>query len=62
MAKTKGQQKHTASASLKVPQVLVPNARLFLAFLILFAVATFIFTENYWLAIAEGAVILALIV
>ena len=60
MAKASGGKK-SASAS-KMPRALTPSSRLFLLFLILFAVVTVIFTDSYWLAFGEGGIILALII
>ena len=62
MAKSAGAKKQSASAPMKMPQALMPNSRLFLIFLILFAVATFFFSDRLWLAFAEVGIILALIV
>ena len=60
MAKKEKSRQPSASAVSKVPQALMPNSRLFLIFLILFAVVTFIFTDSYWLSGAEGGIITAL--
>ncbi len=62
MARSDGAKKSSASAPMKIPQALMPNSRLFLIFLILFAVATFFFSDRLWLALAEVGIILALIV
>ena len=62
MANSGKQQKRSGSAAAKIPQALMPNSRLFLAFLVLFAVATFIFSDQLWLALAECGIIVALIV
>ena len=62
MARSDGAKKQSASSPMKFPQALMPNSRLFLIFLILFAVATFFFSDRLWLAFAEVGIILALIV
>ena len=62
MAKKEKSRQPSASAVSKVPQALMPNSRLFLIFLILFAVVTFIFTDSYWLSGAEGGIIIALLI
>lgn len=46
----------------KIPRALMPNSRMFLLFLIIFAVATFFFSDRLWLSAAEGVVILLLII
>lgn len=46
----------------KLQRALMPNSRMFLLFLIAFAVATFFFSDRLWLSAAEGVVILILIV
>ena len=61
MAKRPEQSKQENTAS-RLPSGLTPNSRLFLAFLVVFAAATLIFTDQPWLAAAEGAVILVLVV
>lgn len=55
------QKPKTPNAS-KVQRALMPNSRMFLLFLIIFAVATFFFSDRLWLSIAEGGIILILIV
>ena len=62
MAKAEGQKKQTASAASKMPQALMPNSRLFLFFLVLFAAATYFFFDWKWLPYVEGAVAVALII
>ena len=62
MARSDGAKKQSASSPMKFPQALMPNSRLFLIFLILFAVATFVFSDRLWLALTEVGIILALIV
>ena len=46
----------------KIQRALMPNSRMFLLFLIIFAVATFFFSDQLWLSVAEGVIILILIV
>ena len=58
----KDKQKRDHAVS-HVPSGLMPNARLYLIFLVIFAVATLILVrDRWWIAAAEGAVIIALIV
>jgi len=46
----------------KLQRALMPNSRMFLLFLILFAVITFFFSDRLWLSICEGVIILLLII
>ena len=46
----------------KLQRALMPNSRMFLLFLIVFAVITFFFSDRLWLSIAEGVIILLLII
>ena len=55
-------QKPKAPNYSKIQRALMPNSRMFLLFLIIFAVATFFFSDQLWLSIAEGVIILSLIV
>lgn len=55
-------QKPKAPNYSKIQRALMPNSRMFLLFLIIFAVATFFFSDQLWLSIAEGVIILILIV
>ena len=58
----KDKQKQTQSAP-RVPSGLMPNAKLYLAFLVIFAIATLVLVrDRWWIAAAEGGVIVALIV
>ena len=61
MAKNPDETKQQ-SAMNKIPAGLTPNSRLFLAFLVIFAVATLLFSDRLWLAAAEGAIILVLVI
>lgn len=61
MAKHPEEKKQQSAASI-IPAGLTPNSRLFLAFLVIFALATLLFSDRLWLAAAEGAIILALVV
>ncbi len=45
----------------RIPRTLMPNSRMFLLFLIVFAVATFFFSDKLWLAAAEGGIVFLLI-
>lgn len=51
-----------APSNSKLQRALMPNSRMFLLFLIIFAVATFFFSDQLWLSIAEGCIILILLV
>ena len=42
----------------KLQRALMPNSRMFLLFLIVFAVLTFLFSDRLWLSIGEGVIIL----
>ena len=55
-------QKPKAPNYSKIQRALMPNSRMFLLFLVVFAVATFFFSDQLWLSIAEGVIILILIV
>lgn len=55
-------QEPKAPNNSKLQRALMPNSRMFLLFLIIFAVATFFFSDQLWLSIAEGGIILILIV
>lgn len=55
-------QEPKAPNNSKLQRALMPNSRMFLLFLIIFAVATFFFSDQLWLSIAEGCIILILIV
>ena len=46
----------------KLQRALMPNSRMFLLFLIVFAVLTFFFSDRLWLSIGEGVIILLLII
>ena len=46
----------------KLQRALMPNSRMFLLFLIVFAVITFFFSDRLWLSICEGVIILLLII
>lgn len=46
----------------KMQRALMPNSRMFLLFLIVFAVLTFFFSDRLWLSIGEGVIILLLII
>ena len=46
----------------KLQRALMPNSRMFLLFLIVFAVLTFLFSDRLWLSIGEGVIILLLII
>lgn len=46
----------------KLQRALMPNSRMFLLFLIVFAVITFFFSDRLWLSIGEGVIILLLII
>ena len=46
----------------KLQRALMPNSRMFLLFLIVFAVLTFFFSDRLWLSICEGVIILLLII
>ena len=46
----------------KLQRALMPNSRMFLLFLIVFAVITFFFYDRLWLSIGEGVIILLLII
>ena len=61
MAKQSDEKKQQSAVN-KIPAALMPNSRWFLAFLVIFAVATLLFSDRIWLAAAEGAVILALVI
>ena len=45
----------------KLQRALMPNSRVFLLFLIIFAVITFLFSDRLWLSIVEGIIILLLL-
>ena len=58
----KEKENQTRSAP-RVPSGLMPNAKLYLLFLVIFAIATLILVrDRWWIAAAEGVVILALII
>lgn len=46
----------------KLQRALMPNTRMYLLFLIVFAVATFFFSDRLWLSIAEGCIIVLLVI
>ena len=57
------QKQKQNKASPRLPSGLMPNARLYLLFLVVFAVATLILVQDrWWIAAAEGGVIIVLIV